>query len=230
MPGRMYRSAAHHAATDADLQALAALGLGLVVDLRTPNERTEEPSRRWPGFAAEVIQNDLAEADEGWGPLLREHPPTAEVFRRRKLDWYGRMAFDPRHQDLFRRYFDALATTHGPLLVHCAAGKDRTGVLVALTHHVAGVAREEMLEDFVRSNRVGMLERRAGPVALRIVSLCGNAPPDDAVWAAMAVEAAYLEATLQALAERHGSIDRYLEQALGFDAVKRAGFEARFLG
>ena len=46
---------------DADLEALAALGLSLIVDLRRPNERTRSPSRRWNGFAAEVIENDEGE-------------------------------------------------------------------------------------------------------------------------------------------------------------------------
>src|SRR5690349_17943849 len=64
--GMLYRSAGHGGATDADLERLAALNLEVVVDLRRANERERAPSRRWPGFAAQVIDNDIGQdaADE----------------------------------------------------------------------------------------------------------------------------------------------------------------------
>ena len=61
--GVLYRSAAHSKATDADLEALAALGIAVVVDLRRTEERQREPSRRPAGFAGTVIVAD-GEANE----------------------------------------------------------------------------------------------------------------------------------------------------------------------
>ena len=51
-PGRLYRSANHAMATDADLDKIAALGLAVIVDLRRPEERRRTPSRRPPACAA----------------------------------------------------------------------------------------------------------------------------------------------------------------------------------
>lgn len=59
--GRLFRSAHHGAATETDLRSLAALGLATLVDLRRPQERDGQPSRRHEGFAAQVILCDLGD-------------------------------------------------------------------------------------------------------------------------------------------------------------------------
>ena len=229
-PGRLYRSAHHHGATDADLEALAGLRLAVIVDLRRAEERARQPSRRHPGFAGQVIENDIGDADGGWEAMLRDQEPTAELFQRESLAWYRGCAFEPRHVDLYARYFAALAETDGPVLIHCAAGKDRTGLLAALTHHVAGVHPDDMLADYLMTNHLDFHEVRAPSVAAMIATHSGRAPSDEAVRAAMSVEARYLETALEAIVARYGSIDAYLDRALGFDSARRAAFESRLLG
>ena len=229
-PGRLYRSAHHHGATDEDLEALAALNLAVIVDLRRAEERARQPSRRHPGFAAQVIENDMGDEDGGWEAMLRGREPTAALFQSESLAWYRGCAFEPRHVDLYARYFAALAEADGPVLIHCAAGKDRTGLLAALTHHVAGVHPDDMLADYLMTNHLDFHEVRAPSVAAMIAKHSGRAPSDEAVRAAMSVEARYLETALQAIVARYGSIDAYLDQALGFDSERRAAFEARLLG
>ena len=72
-PGRLFRSAQHAEASDADLAAIRAMGLSAVVDLRRPSERNRQPSRRWDGFAAKVIVNDHErEGEDQWIVALRE--------------------------------------------------------------------------------------------------------------------------------------------------------------
>ena len=70
-------------------------------------------------------------------------------------------ALEARHIDLFSRYFHALAEAPGPVLIHCAGGKDRTGILAALTHHIAGVMRQDIVEDYLHTNRPETFERAA---------------------------------------------------------------------
>ena len=229
-PGLLYRSAQHHQATDADLQALAALQLAVIVDLRRAEERVRSPPRRHPGFEAQVIDNDLGDADQGWEDMLRGQDPTVELFRTKSLAWYRTAAFEPRHVDLFARYFAALAEADGAVLIHCAAGKDRTGILAALTHHVAGVSRDDMLADYLLTNSLDFHEVRAPTIARMIAELSGGTPSDEAVRAAMSVEEHYLEAALAAMQARYGSVDGYLEQALGLDARLRSAVEEKLLG
>src|SRR2546428_8141917 len=78
--GRLYRSANHHRASDADLERLRELGLAVVVDLRQPNERAREPSRRWADFACQVVENDLAEEHLDFEALGREGDLSTEWF------------------------------------------------------------------------------------------------------------------------------------------------------
>lgn len=66
---------------------------------------------------------------------------------------YVEMPFDIRSVTLFRRYFETLASGNGAMLIHCAAGKDRTGILAWLTHRALGVHRDDALEDFSRATR-----------------------------------------------------------------------------
>src|SRR6516164_206019 len=150
--GRFFRSANHHRASDADLGRLADLGLGVIVDLRQPSERDREPSRRWRGFAAQVVENAEAERHADFHAQLRSSDLSAAWFFAHSTDFYSRAPYEPRHVDLFRRYFHALAGGEGAILVHCAAGKDRTGLICALTHHVAGVHRDDMVEDYLLTN------------------------------------------------------------------------------
>jgi len=227
---RLYRSGNHHRATDTDLEAMAGLGLAVIVDLRRRAEREREPSRRWPGFAATVIENDIGDVGRPWEEELRGADPTVEFFRTVSRGWYQRNPFEPRLIDLYSRYFAALADTDGAVLVHCAAGKDRTGLLCALTHHLAGVHRDDLVEDFLLTNAVVSQGSQAPLVGALITRHTGRAPSDEALRTAMGVHAGDLEASFEVMEARYGSLDGYLETALGVDARKREAIAARWLG
>ncbi|WP_298745748.1 tyrosine-protein phosphatase [uncultured Brevundimonas sp.] len=220
--GRLFRSAHHARATAADLERLAGLGLAAVVDLRRPGERRDQPSRRPAGFSGLVIESDRDDGREApHVTFLKSADLTVDSGRRFMTGTYGALPFEPAHLDLFARYFRVLAEADGPVLIHCAAGKDRTGLLAALTHHLLGVHRDDMIEDYLLTNAAVDLPGRAPAVARQLEALTGRPAAHDAVVAFLGVEPAYLETALAGIAARHGSIDGYLEQALGVDAALR---------
>jgi protein-tyrosine phosphatase len=228
--GVLFRAAHQAQATDDDLAVIAALNLAVVVDLRRPNERQRDPSRRWPGFAAEVIDNDLGVAGEDpWHAFLRGSDLSVASIRAYLVEYYRRAPFKARHLDLFRRYFQALAAARGPVLIHCAAGKDRTGLLAALTHHLAGVADDDVVDDYLLTNDEERFLRRGPQFAALIEAATGRRLSDPAARAAMGVEADYLAAALVEMRGRYGSIDGYLEQAVGLDAAGRDAVRAHIL-
>lgn len=228
--GRLWRSASHGRATDADLEAIAKLDLALIVDLRRRNERLRDPSRRHALNAAEVIDNDLGdEAEDSWLAHIRGSDLSEASFRGYLLDYYHKAPFEPRHVDLFSRYFTALGRLDGPVLVHCAAGKDRTGLIVALTHHVAGVAPEAIVADYLLTNDPERFARRGPGLAAHIAEITGRTPTEEVLHLAMSVDATYLEIALAAIAERSGDIDSYLETVLGVDAGRREAIRVRLL-
>ena len=228
-PARLFRSGNHHRATEADLEAMAGLGLAVIVDLRRRAEREREPSRRWPGFAATVIENDIGDVGRPWEEELKGADPTVEFFRACSRGWYQRNPFEPRLIDLYARYFAALADGEGAVLVHCAAGKDRTGLLVALTHHLAGVHRDDLVEDFLLTNSA-VSASHTPLVADLITRHTGRAPSDEALRTAMGVHSGDLEAAFEVMTDRCGSLDGYLETALGVDARTREAVAQRLLG
>jgi protein tyrosine/serine phosphatase len=228
--GRFYRSASHGRATDADLEEIARLDLTLVVDLRRPGERARDPSRRHPSFTAEVIDNDLGEeTEDSWVAHVRDSDLSEGSFRKYMVDYYSEAPFEERHIDLFSRYFKSLANTDGAVLVHCAAGKDRTGILVALTHHVAGVHPDTAVEDYLLTNHPERLAARMPMVAKFMEEIAGRAPTETVMRIAMGVEADYLQTAIKAIEARYGSLDGYLERALGVGAAQRAVLRDRLL-
>lgn len=228
-PGLLYRSASHARATDADLEAIEALDIAVVVDLRRPGEREREPSRRPAGFKGQVIANDLGEAagDDPWWNFVRSCDLSEDAFRGYLINYYRQAPTNPRHIDLFARYFRALAEADGPVLIHCAAGKDRTGVLAALTHHLAGVHPDDIVEDYLLTNNPERIAARAPVVAQMIAQETGRTATDAAIRAAIGVEAEYLAEAFRSIEAGHGSVDAYLTQALGVDAALEEALEAR---
>jgi protein tyrosine/serine phosphatase len=228
--GLLYRSANHSRATDTDLEKLASLGLSVIVDLRRPNEREREPCRRWPGFGAQVIDNDIREErDDEWRDFIQASDLSEQSFQDYMMEYYRHAPFWARHIDLYARYFQALAATEGPILVHCAAGKDRTGIICALTHHLAGVHDDDIVEDYLLTNIPERLEQRLPMMREHIAEVAGRTPSDAAVMKAMRVEAEYLEEAFRVMREAHGSLDGYMEKALGLDSRTRAAIHDRLL-
>ena len=227
--GVLYRSGHPARATEADLARLADLRLAVVVDLRRANERERDPAR-WSDFATQVIENDLGqETLDEWSDFIANSDLTPASFRDYMLDYYRKAPFQRRHTDLYGRYFRALAEASGPVLVHCAAGKDRTGILCALTHHVAGVSEADIFEDYLLTNDPDRLAARLPMIREVIQTTTGRVASDAALMTAMRVEAEYLAQALEAMSGAHGSLDGYLDGALGLDGPLRERIRERLL-
>lgn len=226
--GRLYRSAHQARATEADLARLAQLNIATVVDLRRPSERRDQPSRRPSGWAGRVIES--THDDGGEAPhitFLKTADLTEDSGRAFMTGAYRRLPFEPAHVDLFSRYFRALAECEGPVLIHCAAGKDRTGLLAALTHSLLGVSRDDLIHDYLLTNIAVDLEGRAEGIAKKLTEMTGRPASHGAVVAFLGVEADYLDGAFAEITARHGSLRSYLEQALGVDDALAEGIRAR---
>jgi protein tyrosine/serine phosphatase len=227
--GVLYRSANHAYATDADLDRMAELNLAAIVDLRRKFERDREPSKRWPGFGAAVIENDILSDHPDWADLMTGVKVDADWFFRDTLGYNKRAPFEPRHIDLFSRYFRTLAGTEGAIIVHCAAGKDRTGLICALTHHIAGVHPDDIMADYLLTNDEARQRRKIDFLRGWLRDIAGQEVDDAALRVAVGVNPAYLEAAFQAIEDAHGSTDNYLKDALGVDDALRERLHARLL-
>jgi protein-tyrosine phosphatase len=221
--GRLYRSAHFGDASDADMVKLDALNIAVIVDLRRPEERAREPNR-WPGERTRTIS-----AGGGHGDAL---PPHLEALLQNDLTAdsivlymrriYREFAFEPRHIELYRAWFAELLSSDAPALIHCAAGKDRTGLGCALTLHALGVSEEAIFADYELTNALLDLDARLPRMQARMEERLGRKLDAAALRPMLGVQPDYLRGALDAIAAKHGSLAAYLEHTLGIGAQERA--------
>ena len=229
--GKLFRSAHHARASDADLEAIAALDIAVVVDLRRRGERLREPSRRHAAFNGRVIDSDVGDlAQDPWLAMIQTSDLSEAAFHGHAIDYYRDAPFEPRHIDLYSRYFQTVAETDGAVLIHCAAGKDRTGLLVALTQHLVGVHHDDIVADYLLTNEATDYDRLIPLVSKLIAKVNGRQPAPEAVRVAMGVAPVYLDTAFTVIKAAHGSLDAYIADVLGVDARLKHKIETQLLG
>lgn len=224
--GWLFRCGHLAGATQGDIEHLQALGLSVIVDLRRASERFRQPTGRWADRCCMIRSGHVGDDDHLW-TFLRDSDLSARSIRGHFIEFYSRLPFDTLYTDLFSRFFDALATMTGPLLVHCTGGKDRTGMIVALTHRLLEVHPDDIISDYLRSNQAWDFDHHGGFVASWIAEEIGRAPEQAGVRAVMEVEPTYLEAAFAAIEAKSGSLDRYFEDVLGITRAAREAIALR---
>ena len=208
--GRLFRAGQLGRVSEADIAALEQLGIGVVADLRRPSERASAPSR-WTGFAGRLICSD--DGDRAQSPhlaFLRGGDFSDEGVEAYLSGYYREAPFEPRHLVLFTQTFAALDQEDGALLIHCSAGKDRTGLLAALIGHALGVDHADILRDYLLTNQVMMTPARIERVAASLEAVIGQAPSQAILRGVMGVRAAHLAVAFAAIETRAGGIGPYL--------------------
>lgn len=134
--GKLFRSDGLHALTAQGRRQLAELGISRVIDLRDRTELDQSPSRL-DGLAIDVHHNPIFEAGKV--------PGAAESITLH--DIYALMI--SLHAQRLAEAIRLIADSgNDPVLVHCTAGKDRTGVVIALALLAAGVDRGQVVRDY----------------------------------------------------------------------------------
>jgi protein-tyrosine phosphatase len=202
--GRVFRSDSLSRLSREDVRRLVdEVGIVTVVDLRAGHEVETY------GFAPladhGVVVHHLPIADETRADHV-ERPPDAPDPATMTLDDIYVLMLD-RYADRFVRVLRALADECAqPIVFHCAAGKDRTGIVAALLLSVLGVDDEVIAADYaVTAEHIDeLLERHREQAA------AGSAPIEvsDAFYAA---EIDVMRRTLRELRQRHGDAVQYLE-------------------
>ncbi len=215
--GRVYRSAKLSRATPAGLSALDALGMASVFDLRTAEERAAEPTR-WLRAPGAVYESPKATMRPLMDDILRhafDEPTTVRAM----ADFYAQIPL--LFAEEFGALFRALAAGGTPLLLHCAAGKDRTGVASALLLSALGVPREIIAQDYVLTEQLLdagrqalMHETIAGPPSMSSHMAAKPLSVQVTLWRALPE---FLDPALASVDQRYGSVANYLLQALGLD-------------
>jgi protein-tyrosine phosphatase len=230
--GRLYRSGLLARLSAAAAAQVQALGIRAVCDLRRTTERALHPN---PSFGAEVHRFEWDSEQES-SPIRDRafaNSTDAAAVQAAMLTMYERLPFglQPRLAGVFAALDHAAP---GAAIVHCTAGKDRTGVAVALVLESLGVRRDEVVEDYtltntavdLRSQLLGRDGSGAGLAATAEPILALSAMAQEAM---LAARPEYILASLNAIEARHGSVRQYLLDELALEPVMLERLRERLL-
>jgi protein-tyrosine phosphatase len=227
---RLYRSGSLTRLTPAAQRAfLDELRVHTICDLRRPEERAEEPTP----FPFDRPRRVEIPIDPGSAIALRSELKQHSVPVEQRIAFMVAINAElaRSHQQDYARMFEALLdvdSDDGGFLVHCAAGKDRTGFACALILHALGVAEQTVIEDYLLTNQVLDFE---GYILPHLQARLGPDVPieRDELMALAGVRPEYLGAAYRAIEEEFDHVEHYLERAVGLDAAAREILRTRFL-
>lgn len=223
--GVLYRSSQLSGTTDAQQDRLVDLGVTIVFDLRTSAETSSRPDRL-PTTIQGVHLDVLADAPASGASSMEQlvagtgAPDIPAVnaaigdgrARAMMVQTYRDIVALPSARAAYRSMLQDFSSASGAAVVHCTAGKDRTGWGIALFQHIAGVGDDDIVADYLLSS---------APITAAYTPLIeqfGGAGGDAAALSDLImVRPEYLRSALETATEAHGSVDGYLRDGLGLD-------------
>ena len=193
------------------VQAMWEYGVNTVIDLRSESEVAKFPSP----FAA-----------PDYGPRYLNLPVIDDAFASKMGDSLGmgeryRLMVDHR-QEALAKIFGAIARLDGPGVVHCYAGKDRTGLVAAMLLSVAGADQNAIAADYAETD-VHLAQRYAEWLAA--------APPErvESMRDELRCPPEWMLGALNHIQQRWGGVDSYLEAA-GMEPAEIARLQTKLAG
>jgi len=223
--GMLYRSDDLAELSASDLATFRKLGIRWLCDFRSESERATEVDRL-PGSDAPVVEN-LAITAANLGDLRARilsggDEDYAQLLMDANREFATRFAY--RYQTLFDRLADP---RNLPALIHCTAGKDRTGLGAALVLFALGVPRETIFRDYLLTNHYAHEHIERTLLFIRFASFFRTDP--ERVRPLLDVRREYLEAAFAAIEASYGSVERYLREGLHVSNAERARLRASLL-
>ena len=216
--GRLFRSAHPGLLTDEGLRELSAFGIGYIIDLRGVHESAETPM---PSLVGTGMTRVPAHVEPSTSSAIRELVAQGRINGSALRDVMI-ASYRGYVRDKSPTFAAALAVLidgiDKPVLVHCTAGKDRTGFLIAMIQAALGVAHEDILADYLLTNHTW---DQASPIPQGL---------DEASYQSIRVASAeYLASAFDEIETIHGSMTSYQEDVLGIDHFKRRRLESCLL-
>jgi protein-tyrosine phosphatase len=231
-PDTIFRSGELSRLTDSDLATMRALNIRLVCDLRSDGEQAEYLSR-WPD-GHEYRQLDLPERDAAaaspdkiFAAINSLPGEDGAVLTMNRLYRRKPRAMAPSLAALFA---DILAGDAMASLVHCHAGKDRTGFVVAILLAALGVALADIHHDYALTSQFFEIEDEAPKTVAWAKRSFGFDISLEAARPLNQARPEYLAAALDEIDRSWGGMSRYLTEAVGLTDQQLKKLQDMLLG
>ncbi len=218
--GKFFRSDNLAKLSRGDLKRLAKLNLQLIVDLRSKEERVSKPNRLPMRNGIKIENIEISDNHKGYNDLKRElfYGKAGEIDLEEMIFSAYRRAITDYRDELEYFFKLILNPSNYPILVLCNAGKDRTGVVVALVLLALGVSKQTIMEDYMLSKVYldPMIKRMA--TKARFLSLFRA----DIFQLKQLLDTRvdYIKTTLKAIEQKFDSTESFFD-SLGMDGDKR---------
>ncbi|MCW5670833.1 MAG: tyrosine-protein phosphatase [Hydrogenophaga sp.] len=212
---RVYRSDHLAGLTPEDLAKLQGLGITHRIDFRGVAESTTLSSEV-AGLTTLALSIEPTVVHRVQALLAAGQVPTEDETAALMCQTY--QGFAREGAPVYARFFRHLLDQPTPLVFHCTAGKDRTGFAAALLLSALGVARDDIVHDYLLTNHLY--------VRSPLVEVRGPAHVMDVLWS---VQPAFLEAAFTTIEQEFGGLNRYLEGPMGLDALALERLRASLL-
>jgi protein-tyrosine phosphatase len=222
--GRLYRSGTFVELSDAGRRTLRELALSAVIDLRSDRDISGY-ARPELGPGVELHAIPVASDPTGTHPVAaalrsgdRDRIRSALSDQESVREWMraGYRRFALYHTGDFARVLELISESEGAIAVNCAAGKDRTGWAIALALLAVGVSLDDVLSEYLLTNRAAQRQNHGPELAGLFAPLTGVRPE-------------YLRAGFDAAVEKWSSLERYFSNGLGVSEARRARLRARLV-
>ncbi|SET28811.1 tyrosine-protein phosphatase [Stigmatella erecta] len=216
--GVLFRSGELSRMNAEDWVTLRGLGIQLICDLRSPGE-SQKRRLRLTDASIRVVNipiHEQATQDGSRRKLLGFLFGKAggERFREFSRAYYHHIAFEQTAR--IREVITLLAGERNlPAVIHCTAGKDRTGFLAALIQLLAGVRYEEVMEDYLRTNDFFAPQLEKFLKVMRVLTLSQVSP--ERMRLILMAHPDFLDEVYGTLMKRYGSVETYLREACGIE-------------
>ena len=217
-PGILFRSDELFKLTDNDLSTIETLNLKLIIDLRTPNECKLKPDRLPLNLSLKVVnvpffhqKRDYNQLQIMWFLITNSRKINFEKFIK---DHYLNNAFE-RTAEIGKVITLLSDENNLPVLIHCKAGKDRTGLLSAIIQLIAGVPLNIVLEDYLATNMYMKRKMEDAEKIIRRMSFFRVS--SERIKPLLEVRLDYLNSVLNEIFSRYGTIEKYLIEACNLE-------------
>ena len=222
--GLLYRSGDLSRATASDLEQFSALGIKTICDLRSDLERQKEPDRI-PDVEPVTFFNIPMR------PIVDYHSRSLKRLfslmfgEERKMDYIAESykayreyatGYLPQLKSLFKWISNP---DNLPLLIHCSAGKDRTGVVSSLIQQMVGVSPEVAMKDYLKTNE--NLGAYTEGILGRVSKLAYFGVPWKMYIPLFDARTDYLQSAFGQVEKMFGTIDNYMQRGLNFSTRER---------